>query len=486
MSNLHEKSVESFYHLRGDFSLKNTACQGLACFVAKRSDPARWQQAIVEQRHVFCLGQCYQAPAIAGDNRPPHCENQAREAVLLGNVVSGGVTDIHLYEQGGGGRALQKVLAMGSGAVIAAITESGLRGRGGAGFHTGLKWQKIAQAQASRKFVVANADEGDPGTFGDRMLMERDPFRLIEAMVIAGFAVGAAKGYIYLRKEYETAARVLYAALAQAQTAGWLGENVFTTGRQFQIELVIGQGSYLCGEETAMLNSIEGRRPEARARPPQITEHGLFSMPTLVNNVETLCAIPWILAHGAQRYAAMGTVTSKGTKLLSLNSLFKRPGLYEVEFGISLREIIDVLGVGLKTGSLLGLMVGGPLAGLLPPSQLDTILDYETMQAAGGAVGHGGILAVSDDTSIPELIAEVFRFGALESCGKCTPCHLGSPELARLFSGVAAGQKIRRTHWHELINALAETSLCGHGRGLAEFARAIERHYPRELASCFN
>lgn len=201
--------------------------------------------------------------------------------------------------------------------------------------------------------------------------------------------------------------------------------------------------------------------------------------------METLCAVPWIVAHGAQDYADLGTPGSRGTKLVSLNSLFLTPGLYEVEFGISLRQIVEQVGGGLKRSRLLGVMIGGPLAGLVPPGLLDTPFTYEQMQSIGCAVGHGGIIAFADDTSIPELMAEVFRFGALESCGKCTPCHLGSPELAEMLQAAVHGARIRQKRWHDLVAALAATSLCGHGRGLAEFARAIERHYPQEVALCF-
>jgi formate dehydrogenase iron-sulfur subunit len=307
---------------------------------------------------------------------------------------------------------------------------------------------------------------------------------MIEAMIVAGISVGAEKGVIYLRREYEEVAKVLRAALCEAENAGWIGGSVLGSARAFHLELHVGKGSYLCGEETAMLNAIEGHRPEVRTRPPQITEHGLYGQPTLVHNVETLCAIPWIVTHGADKYSALGTVTSKGTKLLSLNSLFRRPGLYEVEFGISLREIVETLGLGLKHGKLKGLMVGGPLAGIVAPHLLDTPLDYAAMQSIGCAVGHGGVIAFDERTSIAELIAEVFRFGAFESCGKCTPCREGSHEIATEFEAVLCGKRMDRSRWHALVDALEQTSLCGHGRGLAEFAQALERHYPQEVAAC--
>lgn len=476
-------AAHSFYHLE-HVALQGKACQGLACFLARQADPARWARTQQDPAPLFCLGQCYQAPASHGDTTAPYCEVHAEETVLLGNVLTGGVRHLEHYLAGGGGVGLRRALALGPQAVLQALDASGLRGRGGAGYPTGSKWRKVAQQSAPKKYVVANADEGDPGAFSDRMLMEADPFRLIEAMLIAGLTVGAAHGIIYLRKEYDAAAAVLRDALVQAYAAGWLGQHA-GAGQGFDLELVVGHGSYLCGEETAMLNAIEGRRPEARLRPPQITDRGLEGLPTLVNNVETLCAIPWILQHGAARYAALGTADSPGTKLLSLNSLFRRPGLYEVEFGISLRTIVEMLGQGVRRGRLTGVMVGGPLAGLLPPSLLDTPLDYGAMAAAGGAVGHGGVLAVTDATPIAALLAHILRFGALESCGKCTPCHLGSPELARMAAQAVTGTRGDGQRWQALVEALAATSLCGHGRGLAEFAQSIARHYPEELASCF-
>ncbi|GHD62836.1 hypothetical protein GCM10007350_19140 [Jeongeupia chitinilytica] len=358
------------------------------------------------------------------------------------------------------------------------IESSRLRGRGGAGFAAGIKWQAIAAQDAPQKYLVINADEGDPGTFSDRLLLEGDPFRLIEAAIIAAYATGATQGYLYLRKEYPDAARVIADALREAREAGWLGEC-------FDLECVIGEGSYLCGEETALLNALEGSRPEARMRPPQLTEHGLFGMPTLVHNVETLCAVPWIVTHGAQAYAALGFSLSRGTKLLSLNSLFNRPGLYEVEFGIPLSEVIDYLGLGLRRGRLKGVMVGGPLAGIVPPALLSTRLGYEEMQAIGCAVGHGGVIAFAEDMPLVAIVAEVLRFGARESCGKCTPCHLGTPKLAAMFEAARDGSLGDAAQCDALLEALGQTSLCGHGRGLAEFARAVRTHYSEEWAACF-
>lgn len=479
-------SSASFYHL-ANTTLEGCACQGLACFAARNDAPERWGSARQQTPPIYCLGQCYRAPATFGDEAPASIGLHCPAAVLTENLMQGAMRDINTYQQGGGGQALQKALSSPAKLLVKNILVSGLRGRGGAGFSTGIKWQAVAQAGASaeKKYLVVNADEGDAGSFSDRLLLENDPFRLIEACVIAAHACGISQGFIYLRKEYATARAILENALLQAKNSGWLGAGIFGSNLDFELSIHIGQGSYVCGEETSLLNSLEGRRPEVRQRPPQITEQGLHGAPTLVNNVETLCAVPWIINNGGKAYAAMGINKSRGTKLLSLNSLFNRPGLYEVEFGISLRDIIEKLGGGLRRGHLKGLMIGGPLAGIIPPALFDAKLGYEELQGIGAALGHGGVIAFADDSSIVDIMTEVFRFSAEESCGKCTPCHLGSAELAHSFNTIKNGGKISSARWQALIGALEATSLCGHGRGMAEFARSIERYYAEELAQCF-
>lgn len=466
-----------FYHLY-DAKLEGRCCAGLACFAARHDAPERWREAGVAPQ-IHCLGHCYQAPAQQGRDGSPQVSVRSRECVLLNNVRAGGVNRLKPYEKGGGFTALKKAQSLPAGKILDEVRASQLRGRGGAGFPAWRKWQAVANEHPPVKYLVANADEGDAGAYSDRLLLEDDPFLLIEGMAIAAHAVGARHGLIYLRREYPAAAVALRSALSEARSAGWLGSH-------FNITLSIGHGSYICGEETAMLNALEHRRPEVRLRPPQITQHGLHGAPTLVHNIETLCAVPWILQHGGAAYAELGFSKSRGSKLLSLNSLFRKPGLYEVEFGISLRQIVEDLGGGLRRGNLLGLMVGGPLAGLVPPRLLDTALGYEEMQSIDAAVGHGGVIAFSDDTSIAEIIEQVFRFGANESCGKCTPCSLGTPRVASMFSDVLSGTPANSRRYYELIEALAQTSLCGHGRGLAEFAHSIARHYPKELSACLS
>jgi formate dehydrogenase iron-sulfur subunit len=470
-------AAHSFYHL-AQRELTGCACAGLACFAARADRPERWQAAIGQSPAVYCLGKCYDSPSDTGHDVRPYIGVHARQTVLLSNVLAGGLRDLGGYLERGGGAAFARARAMTPDQLLSLVRDSGLRGRGGAGFEAGIKWQAVANESATTRYLVVNADEGDPGAFSDRFLLEDDPFRVIEAAAIAAYAVGASRGYLYLRKEYPRAVHIVSQALQQARAAAW-------PDPAFELELVVGQGAYICGEETALLNALEGRRPEARQRPPQIAQYGLFGAPTLVHNVETLCAVPWIVTHGAAAFADLGFSRSRGTKLLSLNSLFRRPGLYEVEFGISLADVVSQLGQGLRRGTLKGLMVGGPLAGIVPPALLSTRLGYEEMQAIECAVGHGGVIAFADDTPVIDIIAEVLRFGARESCGECTPCHVGTPLLAAMSDAAAAGAPIDAGRYQRLIDALARTSLCGHGRGLAEFVLSVQRHYREELRTWF-
>lgn len=481
------EDVMSFYHLRGG-EYQGKACQGTACFAARHFNPARWAEAEQNNPKVYCLGECFAAPA-KGQTRPrPPVKVCSRHGIVLGRLAAGGARSLADYRRQGGYSALPQALAHPPERVLAAVEGSALRGRGGAGFPTGRKWRAVAQQPTGVKYVVANADEGDAGAYIDRYLMEDDPHSLIEGMILAGYAVGASQGYIYVRAEYPMAATVLHAALAEARAAGWLGPRVGGTEFAFELELHLGHGSYVCGEETSLLRSIEGRRPEVMARPPYPTERGLFDRPTLLNNVETLVSVPWIVTHGGEAYSAIGFSKSRGTKALSLNSLFNRPGLYEVEFGVTVRSIVEELGGGLRGGAKLkGLLIGGPIIGMIPPHLLDTQLGFEELAAIGAGVGHGGVVAFDENTSIPDLVHNVFQFGAYESCGKCTPCRSGSARVEQIFAQAIAGRAGAGDlqECRDLVTALKLASLCGHGTGLARFAESILRHYPKEIEPCF-
>jgi len=400
----------------------------------------------------------------------------SREAVILKRMVCGGASSLSAYRAEGGYAALERSRAGSPEEVLGAVEVSGVRGRGGAGFPTGRKWRAVAGQPQGPKFVVANADEGDPAAYIDRFILEDDPHALIEGMALAAHAVGAGRGFIYLRKEYPKAGRILQAALAEARGGGWLDAR-------FDIELAVGHGSYVCGEETALLNSLEGRRPEVRPRPPYPTARGLHGQPTLINNVETFAAIPWIAARGGAAYHAMGFSNSRGTKVVSLNSLFHRPGLYEIEFGMTLNDIVEKLGGGLKTGPAKGLIVGGPLAGVIPPALFHTPFGFEELRAIGAMVGHGGILAFDEHTSIPELLRHIAAFAARESCGKCTPCRCGSHRLEEILAQPPSGGT--QSEWDEIRTALLAASLCGLGTGLGELADTAWRYYRKELEPCF-
>jgi NADH:ubiquinone oxidoreductase subunit F (NADH-binding) len=479
--------IESFYHLTRGLAAEQS-CSGLACYVARADGSDRWWESSERSARVYCLGKCYRAPARASDTDRPPVRIHTREAVVARHLGDNATPALETYRARGGYRALDLALRRTPEETIRAVEASELRGRGGAAYPTGRKWRAVFQQTAREKYVVANADEGDPGAYIDRFILEDNPHGLIEALAIAGYAVGARQGYIYLRAEYPDAARRLATAIEEARQARLLGAPLLGTGFSFDLHVEVGRGSYVCGEETALLNAIEGRRPEVRVRPPYPAESGLFGRPTLVNNVETLATIPWIVEHGADAYRRLGFSTSRGTKVLSLNSLFRRPGLYEVELGIPVRQVVDELGGGLKSGQLKGVIIGGPLAGVIPPSLLDTPLAFEELRAIGASVGHGGVVAFDERTSIGALVHHVFELGAFESCGKCTPCRLGARRIEGIFRRITTGAPASMAdddEWQQLIRTLAATSLCGHGSGLAEFAASIVRHYPTELRACF-
>ena len=479
---LRPHDAAGFYHL-ASVPIVDQPCQGTACFVARRR-AADWASVEASSPRLFCLGRCYAAPATAANRVEPRVAAATSTPVVLERMVAQVPATLAAYTAHGGYEALERATAMSATTIVTEIERSGLRGRGGAGFPTGRKWRTVLEEPDPVKYVVCNADEGDPGAYLDRIILERDPHAVLEGMAIAARAVGATTGYVYVRKEYPEAAAAVRRAVDEARADGILGAHPTCP---FDIDVVDGQGSYVCGEETALLNALEGRRPEVRARPPYPAERGLWEHPTLVDNVETLANVAWILRAGGDAYAALGHGTSRGTKVVSLNSLFRRPGLYEVEFGMAVREIIEGLGGGLETGSPRGALIGGPLAGILPPHLFDTPFSFDELHQVGAAVGHGGIVVFDEHTSILELTHHVFRFGAGESCGKCTPCRVGAPRIEDLLAAALAGQPPEagtELEWHATVDVLAATSLCGHGSGLADFARSVVSYYSEELR-CF-
>ncbi|MDO5504861.1 MAG: NADH-ubiquinone oxidoreductase-F iron-sulfur binding region domain-containing protein [Pseudoxanthomonas suwonensis] len=368
------------------------------------------------------------------------------------------------YEAHGGFAGLRKALDMDAETIVRAVTESGLRGRGGAAFPTGIKWRTVLDTPAARKHIVCNADEGDSGTFSDRMLMEGDPLALIEGMVIAGLATGATEGWIYLRSEYPNARRILADALANARAAGWLGDDIGGSGKRFDIRLRIGAGAYICGEETSLLNSLEGRRGEVRSKPPLPAVAGLFGEPTVINNVITLASVPAILADGAAAYEALGVDRSRGTLPLQLAGNIRHGGLLEVSFGISLREVLEDFGGGTASGRpIRAVQVGGPLGAYLTEAQLDVAIDYEAFAALGAMLGHGGIVVFDDTVDMAEQARHAMAFCAIESCGKCTPCRIGSVRGVEVIDRLRAGDASQEPLLRDLCQTMTHGSLCAMG-----------------------
>jgi formate dehydrogenase iron-sulfur subunit len=398
-----------------------------------------------------------------------------------------GITDpvsLSDYEQHGGWRGLRAALAMRDGDIVEQVIASGLRGRGGAAFPAGIKWRTVLATAADQKYVVCNADEGDSGTFSDRMIMEGDPFVLIEGMAIAGLAVGATLGYIYLRSEYPDAERALYAALAAARGAGFLGRDILGSGRAFDIDLRRGAGAYICGEETAMLDSLEGKRGMVRPKPPLPAIAGLFGAPTVINNVITLASVPIILDRGARFYADYGMGRSRGTLPFQLAGNVKYGGLVEKAFGLTLRELLYDFGGGSASGRpVRAVQAGGPLGQYLPASKFDTPLDYEAFAAAGGMVGHGGVVVFDDTVDMARMARYAMEFCAIESCGKCTPCRIGSVRGVEVIDKLREGKRRSQdlTLLRDLCDTMTNASLCAMGGLTPGPVLSALEHFPEDF-----
>ena len=390
------------------------------------------------------------------------------------------------YRREGGMVALQHALTLSQQQIVDALKASGLRGRGGAAFPSGIKWQTVLDTPSAQKFVVCNAEEGDSGTFADRLVIEADPYQLLEGMVIAGLAVGADKGFIGLRIEYPRAARVMSQALERARADGWLGTDVLGSGRAFDIELRIGAGAYVCGEETSLLEILEGRRGTVRAKPPLPAIKGLFGKPTLIHNVLSLVAVTSVLAEGPEAYWGVGIARSRGTLAVQLGGNIKRGGLVEVPFGTSLRQLVEDFGAGTRSGRpIRAIQVGGPLGAYLPPSQWDTPLDYEAFAALGALVGHGGVVVFDDTVDMRAQARFAMEFCALESCGKCTPCRIGSTRGVELLDKISADddRAANMALLEDLCGTLTNASLCALGSLTPLPVMSAIRHWPEDFAA---
>ena len=447
-----------------------------------------------------CLGLCEHAPALLAGGTPvgraspeqvdrliqgqgyrPESLIYGQERILTANCGMGRRLTLNEYEASGGYRGLRKALSLSPQAVIAEVKASGLVGRGGAAFPTGIKWEGAAQAAGETKYVVCNADESEPGTFKDRVLLEEDPQRTLEGMLIAAYAIGASKGYLYVRGEYPQAYRALEAAVEEARQAGYLGPNVLGSRFAFEVELRLGAGAYICGEETALFESIEGKRGLPRIKPPFPTTHGLFGQPTVINNVETLCNVPYILEHGAEAYRQIGTHRSPGTKLFCLSGDVARPGLYETPFGVSLRHLLVDMAGGVRGGrKLQAILFGGAAGAFATPDQLDVEMSFEGLRTAGLPLGSGVVLVIDETRDLRRVLLGLGRFFAHESCGKCYPCQLGTQRQYEILQRVAAGaplpgdaQRLADVGW-----TMSDASICGLGQTAATATLSAMKLWP--------
>jgi NADH-quinone oxidoreductase subunit F len=450
--------------------------------------------------HAPCLGLCDHAPALLvgeaarGRGEPAQAAEICAPGgerpisfvggdirILTGNCGQGHPTSLADYSSGGGHAGLKKALTMTPQDVLDEIKSAGLVGRGGAAFPTGIKWEGAAKAPGQPKYIVCNADESEPGTFKDRILMEDDPHRTIEGMIIAAHAVGANHGYIYVRGEYPYAFKVMSEAVADARRAGALGDSVLGSGLNFDIEMRLGAGAYICGEETALLESIEGKRGFPRIKPPFPTTHGLFGKPTVINNVETFCNVPLIIERGAAEYRKIGTERSPGPKLFCLSGQIQRPGLYEVPFGVTLRHLLFDLGGGLAPGrKLQAVLMGGAAGAFATEKDLDVILSFENLSAAGLPLGSGAVMIFDDSADMRDVLKRLTHFFADESCGKCYPCQLGARRQHEILERIAAGRPVAgdRERLSDVGGTMIDASLCGLGQTAATAVQSAMKLWP--------
>jgi formate dehydrogenase iron-sulfur subunit len=388
------------------------------------------------------------------------------------------------YEAHGGLAGLRRALTLDGAGIVAEVTESGLRGRGGAGFPTGIKWKTVLGAQADQKYIVCNADEGDSGTFADRMIMEGDPFTLIEGMAIAGIGVGATRGYVYIRSEYPDAIEVMNAAIVTAREAGVLGPSVLGSGKAYDMEVRVGAGAYVCGEETSLLNSLEGRRAVVRAKPPLPALEGLFGKPTVVNNVISLATVPVIFEKGAEHFRNFGLGKSRGTIPIQIAGNVKRGGLFETAFGMSLGELVAEVGGGTASGRpVRAVQVGGPLGAYFPVSEFGTPFGYEEFDGQGGLIGHAGIVVFDDTVDMRRMARFAMEFCAVESCGKCTPCRIGSVRGIETIDRIGRGDAAAIELLTDLCDTMKDGSLCALGGFTPYPVMSALRHFPEDFTA---
>lgn len=478
-------------------------CVGTSCALAGGEELAEALAGRTRTRVAHCLGHCDRSPALlrrdgrvalpgagAGADAAlaaepgraaPSVRARCPEPIVTRRLGRGGFADLARARADGAYATLERALSRGPEAVLAAVEASGLRGRGGAGFATGRKWRLAAATPADARYVICNGDEGDPGSFVDRLLMEEDPHGVIEALALCAFAVGAREGVAFVRSEYPVARAALSQAADDARAAGILGAALMGAGPPFDVRVVSGLGSYVCGEETALLEALEGRRCEVRLRPPYPVTAGLHGRPTVVDNVETLVDAVWIVERGADAYASLGTAASKGTKALSLNHGFARPGVLEVEMGTPLREVVEEdAGGPAGPAPLAAVLAGGPMGCVIPPREWDVPLCYSAMDERGLVLGHGGLVALPDDADMGALLRGWLRFMASESCGRCAPCSLGSRRALDLAGD--PGLRAARDELARLLDVIATASLCAFGQGIPRPVRRLVELFGDRIA----
>jgi NADH:ubiquinone oxidoreductase subunit F (NADH-binding) len=490
--------VQSFFAGASEGSVRVSVCRGLSCELNGGRDVASALRTSTARRELFCLGYCDRSPALltadgevrfgaralawpdeaaAGASRPD-IRAAARRPVVTERIARGDYSSLTRARQAGVYAGLARALAASPGEVLAAVEASGEQGRGGAGFPTGRKWRAAASIEGARRFVIANGDEGDPGSFIDRVLLEDDPHAIIEGLALCGFAVGASEGIVFIRAEYPLAQARVSLAITEAREAGLLGASVLGYPFSFDLRVVSGHGSYVCGEETALLNAIEGRRGEVRVRPPFPAEKGLYASPTVVNNIETLANIPWIIREGAQAYRDLGTATSPGTKAFCLGRGFTRPGIVEAEFGLTFRQLIEEHGGGFPA-PLAAVLLGGPMGSVLTPDQWDIALDYPVLRERGVRLGHGGLVPIARGAGVRTALLNAAEFMAAESCGKCVPCAQGSRRardiVRRMVGASASADAGLVAELAALLTTVEATSLCGFGQGIPQPLLALAR-----------
>lgn len=498
--------AETVIHVCSDPACAMAGADAMMKLLARRYAPAAAgepPQVLVE--HAPCLGLCEYAPALSvsgrqvapaapdtyealvnaemGGPRPgrPRSRVYRECAVLTANCGLGDTTWLEAYVQGGGYGGLRAALRRAPSEVTGEVKAAGLVGRGGAAFPTGIKWESAAQAEGQPKYVVCNADEAEPGTFKDRVLLEDDPHRVLEGLIICAYAVGAAAGYIYIRGEYQFQFETMRRAVEEAREVGFLGKNILGSGFSFDVELRLGAGAYICGEETALFESIEGKRGFPRVKPPFPTTHGLFGRPTVINNVETLANVPYILSAGAEAYRSLGTAQSPGPKLFCVSGDVQRPGLYEVPFGVSFRHLLEDLAGGMRPGrSYHAALFGGAAGAFAGPADLDVRLTFEDLRAAGLPLGSGVITVFDDTRDLRDVLLRLGRFFAEESCGKCYPCQIGTQRQYEILQRLAQGrllpgdaQRLFDTGW-----TMTDASLCGLGQTAASAVLSAARLWP--------